>query len=152
MISELFLKLDLSHRDKQCKALPYSKELDNDRCSEPAETMPHVVETQISPPPPMSAKCLYSGTKTEVVKWSKIWPHSYILTDSLQFKKSGKWYNNILETRGELFLSGMTARWDKGGRRIVLGDNTDGGGGQATVDPVTVWCRLDFSWTPLNYH
>jgi hypothetical protein len=60
--------------------------------------------------------------------------------------------------RVEFFRAGMKAQGDEGGGRILLGDNTDGGGrrerggtgGQAAVDHVPECCSLEFDRTPLN--
>jgi hypothetical protein len=42
----------------------------------------------------------------------------------------------------------MKVKWDEGGRRMLLGDNTQGGGHPA-ADHVPPFCGVDSIWTPL---
>jgi len=42
----------------------------------------------------------------------------------------------------------MEVQWQQGGRRTLLGNNTDGGSGHVTADQVPVCWVLDSDWPP----
>jgi len=54
--------------------------------------------------------------------------------------------------RAEFFLAGMKAPLEKGGGRILLGDNTRGGIVMLRSVRFRVYWSLDFSWTALYIH
>jgi len=45
---------------------------------------------------------------------------------------------NISETDAEFFLAGMRQKWDEGGGRVLLGDNTRGG--EVMMWPIRFQC------------
>jgi hypothetical protein len=52
---------------------------------------------------------------------------SYVILDLRNFIRVKKIVSNhIFETRTEFFPAGMKSKWDEGGGRVLLGDNTGG--------------------------
>jgi len=63
---------------------------------------------------------------------------------SCNFKKGGgKKEKNIVKMCARLFLVGMKVQWDKGGRRILLGDNTGGHTAANRCQCVGVWISTE---------
>jgi len=58
----------------------------------------------------------------------------------------------VSQTGVEFLLEGIKAPRKQDDGRILLGDNTDCGGGYAATDQVPMCWNLDFYWTPSHTH
>jgi len=73
-------------------------------------------------------------------------PPGYAISDLQNFQKVSV-NKKLSETRSLFFLAGMKSQWHEGGRRILLGDNTDGGA--IMLRPIKFHCTSDQASTGL---